>query len=52
MKNKIQYNAAVKYLEKREYKIKHTNGIFFSIIGLVVSYFLILFVYKLISCIH
>jgi len=50
MKNKIQYDAAVRYLEKNSYRINKTNMIFYlSLIG-ITSYFIILFFLKLTSC--
>jgi len=51
MKNRVQYNAAIKYLENREYKIKRSNGILFIAMSLVISYFIVLYMYKIISCI-
>lgn len=47
-----QYNAAVKYLEKNAYRIKRVDSIVAigTIIG--ISYFVILYVYKILSCIR
>lgn len=50
IKNKIQYNAAVKYLEKNSYRINKTNFLFyFSLFG-IVTYFTVLYILKITSC--
>lgn len=52
MKNREQYNAAVKYIEKNSYRIKLNDFIFYvSLLG-ITSYFTILFILKIISCIR
>jgi len=47
-----QYNAAVKYTERNAYRVSSSNGIFLTFIFGTVGYFLILFVYKITSCIR
>lgn len=48
-KDKIQYNAALIYLEKRALKIKNIDAKILGFILLIGIYFLGLYVFKLIS---
>jgi len=50
MKNKIQYNAAVKYLEKNNYRIKLRDSYILVGILLVLVYFVGLYIFKILSC--
>lgn len=50
MIDRIQYNAAVKYIEKNTYRVNKSNVIFFLTIGGLASYFIILFFLKILSC--
>jgi hypothetical protein len=50
IENKIQYNAAVKYLEKNSYKINKTNFLFYFLFFGIFTYFIVLYILKITSC--
>ena len=45
-----QYNAAMSYLEKNEYRIKKSNSIFFMTIIGIVSFIMVQFSIKYYNC--
>lgn len=50
-KDKIQYNAAFIYLEKKSFKIKNVDAKILGIVLLAAIYYISLYVLKLISII-
>lgn len=50
--NNIQYNAAIKYLEKNSYRVNKSNAMFTIFFIGIISYFLVLYFIKITSCIR